>query len=253
MYKYPKAVMLPPKEQKSSALFHYTDGNGVLGILSGSCLWLSDIECSNDHAELMYGRQALVEILQKYKNEKVYEEGSIFKEALHMGGEVDHFPEGYADLIYHTIPNAIGIYTFCLCRHSDDKAFIHGLLSQWRGYGSDGGYAIQFDSKKLRKILREFDKNENGLDITIDKIQYGVKGKYLKKLIQFEGELNSHFDAHVRRMYKFITGEYAVLKDYSVELLEALAWWMTFSKSHHFSEELSGESLATRRRMEAVE
>ena len=32
---------------------------------------------------------------------------------------------------------------------NDDETYKHGLLSQWRGYGNDGGYAIEFNKKKL--------------------------------------------------------------------------------------------------------
>ncbi len=30
-----------------------------------------------------------------------------------------------------------------------------GLLSQWRGYGKDGGYALVFDSQKLEEALKD--------------------------------------------------------------------------------------------------
>lgn len=36
------------------------------------------------------------------------------------------------------------IVSFCSSR--DPRVREHGLLSQWRGYGSDGGCAIVFDS-----------------------------------------------------------------------------------------------------------
>jgi hypothetical protein len=30
-----------------------------------------------------------------------------------------------------------------------------GLLSQWRGYGIDGGYAIVFDTKALKALVAQ--------------------------------------------------------------------------------------------------
>jgi hypothetical protein len=35
----------------------------------------------------------------------------------------------------------------------DDESFGDGLLSQWRGYGADGGFAIQFDTSQLEKLM----------------------------------------------------------------------------------------------------
>lgn len=44
------------------------------------------------------------------------------------------------------------VYVASLCNPSD-QAPDHGLLSQWRGYGQDGGYAVVFDRAGLSAAL----------------------------------------------------------------------------------------------------
>lgn len=49
-------------------------------------------------------------------------------------------------------------YVVSFCGTRDSRVARDGLLSQWRGYGEDGGYAIVFDTKGIDELL----KNENG-------------------------------------------------------------------------------------------
>ena len=44
-------------------------------------------------------------------------------------------------------------YVISFCTTSDDWISENGLLSQWRGYGVDGGYAIIFDTERLDSLL----------------------------------------------------------------------------------------------------
>lgn len=46
-------------------------------------------------------------------------------------------------------------HIFSLSAITSDRVRQSGLLSQWRGYGTDGGYAIIFDSSKLEELLNE--------------------------------------------------------------------------------------------------
>ena len=40
-------------------------------------------------------------------------------------------------------------YITSFCGHLDSYDMENGLLSQWRGYGGEAGYALMFDSKQL--------------------------------------------------------------------------------------------------------
>jgi hypothetical protein len=45
-------------------------------------------------------------------------------------------------------------YILSFCAPVSEKVRIHGLLSQWRAYGQDGGFAIVFETVKLEKLWR---------------------------------------------------------------------------------------------------
>lgn len=43
---------------------------------------------------------------------------------------------------------------FCSHVHDNPYEREHGLLSQWRGYGREGRYALVFDTKQLSELLK---------------------------------------------------------------------------------------------------
>ena len=46
-------------------------------------------------------------------------------------------------------------FVLSLSGPSDARVQHSGLLSQWRGYGSDGGYALVLDTRKLEAMLAD--------------------------------------------------------------------------------------------------
>jgi hypothetical protein len=47
------------------------------------------------------------------------------------------------------------VYITSFCDYQDEELNKDGLLSQWRGYGKEQGYAIEFDEKKISDLLLE--------------------------------------------------------------------------------------------------
>ena len=47
----------------SALIYHYTDAEGLKGILEGSIMWATDAEFVNDARELRFGRPEVVEAL----------------------------------------------------------------------------------------------------------------------------------------------------------------------------------------------
>jgi hypothetical protein len=45
-------------------------------------------------------------------------------------------------------------YIFSMSAARDTRVLDSGLLSQWRGYGPDGGYALVFDTVEFERLLR---------------------------------------------------------------------------------------------------
>ena len=59
--------------------------------------------------------------------------------------------------MYNALHNGAKIepYVTSFCTADNDEVQQHGLLSQWRGYGQDGGYALVFDTSKLVSLMKQ--------------------------------------------------------------------------------------------------
>ncbi len=151
-------------------LWHYTTADGLKGILSHKTLWATDCRYLNDSLEFIYAKiiihQALLpkvistikDLCEKNPNAKRITEsyGGIQKTA-------DLETNDTIEILFNSM-FMLGfpfVLSFCMGPKDDSKEgqFLqkNGLLSQWRGYGKDGGYAVIFDLEDLDKML----ENEN--------------------------------------------------------------------------------------------
>ena len=120
------------RHELEGEIYHYTDVNGLMGILRERRFRLSHISTLNDPAEMHYGRKLIGEILAARINEasEVSREfltqlGSAFQG--YSGGIQDHF-----------------LISFC------GKG---NLLSQWRTYADQGrGYSLGFTFSPATRI-----------------------------------------------------------------------------------------------------
>lgn len=156
-------------------LFHYTDFNGLSGILESQQLWATHYEHLNDTTEVNHMKEYLVEILAEIFGRAV---GEIRKNSLALdlrirrfGGllsVVRHEARSFVESMYQVgftgRPDAAPLsppFICSFCSHASDNPYEkeHGLLSQWRSYGGQDGYALVFDSAELSKLLqRESDE-----------------------------------------------------------------------------------------------
>jgi hypothetical protein len=110
---------------KPPLMYHYTDSQGLLGILKGNKLWATDIRSMNDATEMSYS----LDLLDQVRTVTRLGDGFPFLDRL------------FAD-VYDTIRMAFRIYCVCFSELPDD-------LTQWRAYGgSVGGYSIGLDFSK---------------------------------------------------------------------------------------------------------
>lgn len=114
------------KDKITKPLYHYTNAEGVKGILESKTVWFSDYTCLNDPGEIAHGIGYICKILEPYKNK--YSDISIplienfLKE---IASQSKFFP----------------IYVCSFCQSAD-------YLPAWRYYGDNGyGFAIEFSSK----------------------------------------------------------------------------------------------------------
>lgn len=113
------------KKSSSTELhYHYTDANGLIGIINSGRLWATDIRFLNDPSEGVFFPERLLQIMEKSQ--------------MHNNDLINKIISGIRTSMEHPRSSHS---TFCisLSRKGDQ-------LSQWRGYGDFGkGYSIGFN------------------------------------------------------------------------------------------------------------
>jgi hypothetical protein len=113
-------------------LYHYTDLDGVRGILTSRTLWLSKFTSTNDISEILLAVEHFRAFVERRASAFTREEGDFLRRA--------------ADDLGGFRRTNICIASFC---EQND------LLSQWRSYGNDGrGIALGFNSAKLLALAQ---------------------------------------------------------------------------------------------------
>jgi hypothetical protein len=153
---------------KHPELHHYTTREGLEGIWRSNSLWATHFANLNDSSEMVALKEPLersLEIPIRRHLLKRSRESFKIKRAIRKSGgleatvtqSVRDFIEGnYAVAFtgHQKLPLAEPF--FCsLCSHAEDHRYerVNGLLSQWRGYGGRGRYAIVLDTMELDKLL----------------------------------------------------------------------------------------------------
>jgi hypothetical protein len=140
----------------SETIFHYTTTSGLVGILTHHELWASDCQLLNDGTELSYARDFFFAEVKKLKLKPLMDGG--YRVA---GPSLDMFK----------------VFIACFCEEGD-------LLSQWRGYGIDQGYALGFNTAQLQAL---------GFGEVVQ-VQYGITdpSKYFAQEIKDAAEPSAH-------------------------------------------------------------
>ncbi len=143
-------LSLPPDKpvhEEHPELMHYTTADGLMGIVTSKTLWATHSRFLNDSEEVIGFLDNRLPMILKPELEK-HVSGSVGYDLLDqlLKGVRAGFKEAQAQTQDH--------YMTSFCTASDEWVSSNGLLSQWRGYGQDGGYAIVFDTKGLDSLLR---------------------------------------------------------------------------------------------------
>lgn len=106
------------KPKDGDFLYHYTDLNGLIGIVTGKSFWMSDHRFLNDSAEFDHGIKLATDIFKKRQSE---------------------FSDGFQNILYiliNWLEKGTGektvFYIACFSKASDS-------LDQWKGYGKTPG------------------------------------------------------------------------------------------------------------------
>lgn len=116
--------------RRPTELTHYTNLDGLRGIIESKALWASSAKFMNDAAELSHGLE-IAESLVKGLSLNVSQD-TVLKDVL---GDLRKNP-----------PQT---FLTCFCTKND-------LLSQWRGYGGTQGVSITFEAAKLSDMVESY-------------------------------------------------------------------------------------------------
>lgn len=152
-------------------LFHYTTAAGLLGILRESILWASHLRFLNDAQEGIYAQDLVIEAVRNMSNplrdpehwaHQFGESTEIFDKYRDAGIETFDEYRGFIIDLLESID--FGVYVACFCESGD-------LLSQWRAYGSDHGYAIEMRAEALASTLSALPAYQPATGL--DRVRYG--------------------------------------------------------------------------------
>lgn len=236
-----------------NSLFHYTSATGLMGILQSGQIWCTASHCTNDESEMAIGEELLTREFSSVI-QKIYNNKDPIIEIFYSRGVVDiyQYAENYKDLIINILFSTLKTYIACFCQPATREIFYHGLLSQWRAYGADGGYAIQFSKEKL---LGEIDtaNNEISPGYDVHEVYYTpdnpFKDEFLKNRKAFHSKFKQHLDELAGPLSLEPRTMPSPLSGLPKRALESLIDYLLYTKNPHFSEErevrLSHLELAT--------
>ena len=149
-------------------LWHYTTLDGLKGILSQNNIWGTDYRHLNDSSEINYSKHILYqEVFPKILDTIDFEsiKNPRAEEFIENSGGIKEFAKqetkSTLDILYKALlespdlPNIPFVASFCKANLDNKILQRNGLLSQWRGYGKDGGYSIIFNMDKLIEDFKE--------------------------------------------------------------------------------------------------
>jgi len=184
---------------RSRSLFHYTSGEGLLGILGSGTLFASHYNFLNDKTEGNTLRELLLPLLEKETRTfvpKLIKEGIIKPELLAAHG-ANYYKDEVGkmfDSMTAATDSVSPYFITSFCMHEEGTSdHAHGLLSQWRGYAR-GGYAIKFDEFAIDELTKRESAKCRLQGILTDSVHY----RDLDKIVsaeRFEGFAAALFKA----------------------------------------------------------
>lgn len=122
-------------------LYHYTDANGLKGILESQTIWFTDFRHLNDPSELSHGMKICSQQIEAFNKPST---------------GINEFLEIIKSIYLPKCMDKNALYLACFSQNSDE-------LGQWRAYGNDGrGYSIGFSPSLFQPTDDTSEqKNEN--------------------------------------------------------------------------------------------
>ena len=143
-------------------LHHYTNEKGLRGIIESNSLWATYFRHMNDASEIYELRSPLAAELRR-RLTPVFEErrrkGVRSIKLPSASAEAEHLARKFPDIMYAKIfsDETSGCYITSFCSHAHDQCYEreNGLLSQWRGYGGEGGFCLVLETAAVKIFKQE--------------------------------------------------------------------------------------------------
>lgn len=133
----------------SQPVFHYTDANGLMGILDSNTLWFTDIRYLNDPSEFHFGREFALTALRR---------------AASKHGSTDTLVKIFCDQMLSGLDAALPEFAMFVGSFSRDK----DDLGQWRAYSDDGkGFCLGISPSVFAPTELQEDPLKNEVSIVI--------------------------------------------------------------------------------------
>jgi hypothetical protein len=164
--------------EEHKELMHYTNASGLYGIVMSKTLWASHTSFMNDTEEVVGFSDRVLPIILRQEFERYVGKSKDFsakvEDARLLGVNFIEFEVQKLIEAFKEAEKAQDHYVSSFCTTKDEWVFQNGLLSQWRGYGLDGGYAIVFDAAKLHSLLTVEHEKYYEERLLLADVQYGM-------------------------------------------------------------------------------
>lgn len=145
-------------QEEHEEVIHYTSASGLHGIVTSKTIWATHTSFLNDTEEVVGFFDRVLPILLRPEFERHWKELEDLPSLAQVGvlseeKAFNHYLKRIVDAFKEAELRTQDHYVTSFCATNVPWISEHGLLSQWRGYGVDGGYAIVFDSAGLESLL----------------------------------------------------------------------------------------------------
>jgi hypothetical protein len=149
----------------------------------------------NDESELQSGKDVLARIFRSKTAELNRNDDPMVGLFASRGVRIYDYADGFEKTIIAQTLNALCVYITCFCRANDEQDFRDGRLSQWRGYGNDGGYAIQFSRRKLMDALKK-SADEQHVAYDLQDVVYSNESHFRENLLGHSSKFEEAYLDH---------------------------------------------------------
>jgi len=226
-------------ESQEDALFHYTTANGLMGILGAGEIWGTAYYCANDESELVTGKGVISPLFRRTTEEMIKASDPRVLTFMRRGVDIRTYADHFEQQIVSMAFSLLCAYITCFCKPNSEEDFHHGLLSQWRGYGADGGYALHFSRKKLLAAIEIANKSDEW-SYELQDVHYTLENPKKAEVLRYSDAFVSAYLGYLNELAEpidFNKNMRSPIADLPGGPLEAFLDYLVHTKNKHFGEE----------------